>query len=410
MSHWLDCVKAQTTDDGSPEIFGIYLSRCLNYEAYEFHRGGVLMKTKSLLLMCVAVGCGLISMLGVKQFMSNNQSQEAETVEVLVATQSIGSGDPLDESNTEFVAYPLDTLAEGVVTDREQVVERSLLSNVYPGDFILVQKLSNKGDIGITGQIPRGMRAVTLKVDATTSHSGMMKPGHRVDVMCTYKVRSRTGMKSETKTVLQYIEVLATDNTSDAGSADAQQSSSKNVTLLVTPEEATKFLQAKDFSNNNLHLALRANSDTEDIDSSELNDSWLTGGDDEEPAPTKVATQPTVPTDVAGQLRQEFDGSQQLAMIEETPAPSGSWDIEIFEGETRRVESVSLPGEEPVTQKSTMQFETGPEPEPEPAAADLEEVPALPLDTGFEADSFESEEETNEVEEADELVAEPARR
>lgn len=308
------------------------------------------MKSKSLLLMCVAVGCGLVSMLGVKQFMNKNKTQEAETVDVLVATQSIASGIMLDETNTEFKAYPIDSLVEGVVTTREQITERALKSSVYPGDFILEQKLGNKGDLGITSQIPPGMRAVTCKVDATTSHSGMMMPGHRVDVMCTYKVRSRDGMKSETKTVLQFIKVFATDNTHDAGSSDVQQSSSKNITLLVTPEEATKFLQAKDMSNNNLHLALRSNSDTEDTDSDELDDEWLVGTkDDIEEEEVAVAPEPVTagPVDIRTQLSQELSGGVQVAMVEkEVKAVAGTWNIEIFEGENRRIETVEVPAED----------------------------------------------------------------
>jgi pilus assembly protein CpaB len=304
------------------------------------------MKTKSLLLMCVAVGCGLVSMLGVKQFMNNNKSQSSETIDVLVATQSIASGVVLDDTNTEFKAYPVESLVEGVVTDREQVVELALKTSVYPGDFILEQKLGNKGDIGVASQIPPGMRLLSLKVDATTSHSGMMLSGHRVDVMCTYKVRSRKGMKSETKTVLQFIEVFATDNNHDVGTTDMQQASSKNVTLLMTPEEATKFLQAKDMANGNLHLALRSNSDTDHTDSAELDDSWLfASADDEEVETPKV---PEAQESIVDQLQDELaPEGEQLAMVDpKSNAVAEMWQIEIFEGESRRIESVALPIEE----------------------------------------------------------------
>lgn len=333
------------------------------------------MKTKSLLLMCVAVGCGLVSMLGVKQFMNNNKSQKSETVDVLVATQSIASGVVLDETNTEFKAYPIESMVEGVVTDREQVVERALKTSVYPGDFILEQKLGNKGDIGIASQIPSGMRLLSLKVDATTSHSGMMLSGHRVDVMCTYKVRSRKGMKSETKTVLQFIEVFATDNNHDVGSTEMQQASSKNVTLLMTPEEATKFLQAKDMANGNLHLALRSNSDTEDTDSAELDDSWLFAADDEE---VKTPELPEAQASIVDQLRDELaPAGEELAMVDpKSNAVAEMWQIEIFEGESRRIESVVLPIEE-VEESPTADEEStfG----PEAAAADGTESDELTL-------------------------------
>lgn len=296
------------------------------------------MKTKSLTLMCVAVGCGLVAMLGVKQYMNKNKSKAAETVEVLVATQSIDKGVPLDETNTEFKAYPKESLVPGVIVERKQVENRGLKSQVYPGNFILEQQLGAEGVFGDIIDIPSGMRIVSLKVDATTSHSGMMLPGHRVDVMCTYKRRTPQGMVSETKTVLQFIKVFATDNISDASASDIQQNSSKNISLLVSPEEATKFLQAKDMSNNNLHLALRNSKDTEDTDSSDLNDDWLFPEDEQVPVDPPEQ-------EIALQLQNEMDAAYaqedtvEVAIVEETPM----WDIEIFSGEERRVEQVPLP-------------------------------------------------------------------
>ena len=53
------------------------------------------MKTKSMVLLAMALGCGLVAMLGVQQILSGEQKVK-DTVPVLVAKQEIGAGTKLE--------------------------------------------------------------------------------------------------------------------------------------------------------------------------------------------------------------------------------------------------------------------------------------------------------------------------
>ena len=62
------------------------------------------MKLKSVLLLAVAMSCGLVAMLGVQQVLSGDKqvNQDDNVTKVLVATAEIVPGHRLDESNVVF--------------------------------------------------------------------------------------------------------------------------------------------------------------------------------------------------------------------------------------------------------------------------------------------------------------------
>ncbi|MFK7820143.1 MAG: Flp pilus assembly protein CpaB [Planctomycetaceae bacterium] len=231
------------------------------------------MKSKSLVLLAFAGICGLVAMLGVRKALSNKEPA-VETVSVLVATADLSATARLDESNSEFKAVPVDQVPEGAITDRAQYLERQLLVRLLPGDWVTETKLSDKGSYGIESQIPPGMRVVSVPVNLTTSHSGMLAPGNRVDVMLTYQARTDSGSMQRTRTVLQYIEIFAVDKLIDGAKASVNDGS-RNVSVLVTPEQASLLLLAG--KKGDIHLALRSNSDVEQVANVDIDESRLDG-------------------------------------------------------------------------------------------------------------------------------------
>jgi pilus assembly protein CpaB len=221
------------------------------------------MKLKSVVLLAVAVACGLVAMLGVQQALSNKGKEEKiPTAKVLVATTDIAPGVRLDESNTGFKEVALELVPPGAVTKAEEYTDRALRGGAVAGEMIMVAKLGEKGVFGASGEIPKGMRVITVPVTATTTHSGLIRPGDRVDVMVTFKVRiAGEGMAAKTRTVLEYIKVFATDSliAGDTPTGDGTEIKAKNISLLVWPEQAQDLMTAK--SEGELHLALRHKND-----------------------------------------------------------------------------------------------------------------------------------------------------
>jgi pilus assembly protein CpaB len=234
------------------------------------------MKMKSLVLLAMAIGCGLVAMLGVRQVLSGDKGPAVETAKVLVAVTSIMPGQPLDDTNVAFKDWPKDKLPQGAVTTHEQYVERSLKVAVVPNEVIMAAKLNEKGVFGGSAEIPAGMRVATVPVTSTQTHSGLILPGDRVDVVVTYtmhpitngQMNTQTGEIRKAKTILQYIEVFATDNIRIGSGPNGETSkekevSAKNISLLVTPDQYNLLALAAE--KGKITLALRHRGDKEEV-------------------------------------------------------------------------------------------------------------------------------------------------
>lgn len=332
------------------------------------------MKSKSIILLAVAAGCGLVAMLGVQRMLSGNQNN-GEQVAILVARTDIDPGVRLDETNVAFQNLPKEAVPPGAVTSKEEFDDRALKSRAFAGQPIARQQLGEKGIYGSTITIPVGMRVVTVAVNATMTHSGLMKAGDRVDLLVTYKVsKPKVGTVSRTKTFLKYIEVYSMDRTV-AGSEKIEKTESiaKNVSLVVTPEQANLLKLAE--SKGPLHLALRSKLDDADVaihdaDDSVLNSTQAIFDEPEEmtepepaPAVAEVAAEPVKPVEAVppsepvkarkeGPKKPSFgmyladrfaSAALRAASQPLPPVQKKMWKIEIYSGPDLKVQEVELP-------------------------------------------------------------------
>ena len=137
------------------------------------HGGDFTMKPKQMMLFAVAIGCGLVAMLGAQQILSGNKPVEQEMVKILVARMDIDPGVPLDKSNVGFTEWPKEKIPEGAITKEEEFAEHALKIRVSPNMPVLIPYLGPKGVVGVGSMIPAGMNLVTLPVDLTQTHSGL---------------------------------------------------------------------------------------------------------------------------------------------------------------------------------------------------------------------------------------------
>ena len=306
------------------------------------------MKLKSVLLLAVAMSCGLVAMLGVQQILKGdkNGDSDKDVAKVLIVTTEIDPGTPLNDNNVTFREWPKDTIPEGAVTTEEEYTERALRVRGVTGEIVMKAKLGDKGVFGASNDIPDGMRVMTIAVDLTMSSSGLIWPGDRVDVLVTYSERDpRLGSIKRVKTALEHVKVFATDNVRDVSEmSDTNQNKTKNMSLLVTPEEMEILKLAEDMGE--LHLALRGPSDDSRSDKSMLFDPLAARVERD----TESSEEATEKADDVNQFldRELSDGGN----TESAPAPT-MWAIEIFAGGERRVEEVELP-EEPVAEPTEL--------------------------------------------------------
>src|SRR5262245_12259 len=106
------------------------------------------MKMKSLMLLVVAVGCGLVAMLGVQQVLSSDRGQKIEKVRVLVALTEIDPGVPLTKDNADFREVAKDAVPEKAVVKKEEYEERAPNTRIFANQVICIPQLGEKGVFG----------------------------------------------------------------------------------------------------------------------------------------------------------------------------------------------------------------------------------------------------------------------
>lgn len=297
------------------------------------------MKMKSVILFVVAIGAGLVAMLGVQKSLARDKGGKKEdTLKVLVAIAEIEPGVAIDTTHIAFKAMPKSSVPEGAITKLEEIDNKSLRARAYVGDVIVEAKLKE----GYGVDIPVGYRVATIPVDATKTHAGLMLPGNRVDVIMTYKATKANTRQQiqKSKTVLENIKVFATDNRRESSKGEAGENAAKTVSLLVLPDQANLLHMAE--SKGKLHLALRGNADntestsdnavTEDI----FEDTAANVGDPDSEQPDQH--------DVRAFLEKAQEPQPVAAP---TPPPvepeKPKWKMSIHVGTEVKVEEVDLP-------------------------------------------------------------------
>ena len=334
------------------------------------------MKLKTLVLLAMALGCGLVAMVGVQQVLAERNGNVAETLEVLVARSEIDPGAEITETNTIFEARPKSSVPEGAVVNQEQYMKRATTIRLFPGEIILQKKLGEPGVIGIASQIPQGMRVVAVPVNLTSALSGLISPGNKVDIVVTYSLQKNGLQYKKTKLVLANIEVFAVDRVRHSESADAAKTSSKpeNVSFLVTPQQAQTLSYAG--QKGNLQLVLRGSSDSVEAEMTDIDDESFEGMDSEKGVdqPTEEPTKPAVVAAPAPEVEPSEPQKDLQAFLDAPPpppapapapaplpepepvvAPREIWSIEIFDGETKRVETMELIPEPTKIDEATVQ-------------------------------------------------------
>lgn len=233
------------------------------------------MKPKTLVLLAVAAGCGLVAMLGIQQAMQGGQSTSAPKVKVLVARAEIQPGVELTDELVGFEEKSVEASGDDPVTSYEQYEERSLMYPVLAGDIIRQSKLGKKGEFTRSRQIPAGKRVVAISVNDTQTISGMLRPGDRVDVLVNYQVPNMRGRPtSKSATLLKYVEVFSTDARTITDAASKQQEvKTKVVALLLEPIQTNILMLAQ--SKGSLNLSWRHPDDDEDVQGGTVDETLL---------------------------------------------------------------------------------------------------------------------------------------
>jgi pilus assembly protein CpaB len=238
-------------------------------------------RNRLLLIGFIALALGaFVSVIVYRNLQSRASSKALLGEDVFVAADDLQVGTKIEDKDIRLVRFPSGELPTGVFHMKTKVVGRGVVLPISRGDFILTNELAgeNAGS-GLPSLIPPGMRAVSVRVNDTTSVSGFVQPGTRVDVLLTGNPQGSN--EPQTTTVLENVAVIATGTRLERNSAGESQSAPV-VTLLVSPDDAERLTLAS--SQGHIQLALRNPLDTkqEDVAAVRSNSLYKTGS---EPAP-----------------------------------------------------------------------------------------------------------------------------
>ena len=228
------------------------------------------MRPKSLILLALALGCGLVASIGISQVLDGTKTVAIETTPIYVALKNINVGDAVTDEVVSLEEWPKDKVPVGAISKWEDLEERRPRSNIYQGEALLDSKLLGKGQTNdpIKG-VPEGMRLYTISVDARKSAAGLLSPGDRVDLQIFVNRNEQAGFNSPfTKIFLQNIRVYAVDQTIDkSAEGEEARSVAKTVSMIVTPQQASRITLAENMGE--VSLIPRNPDDDKVVDDSE---------------------------------------------------------------------------------------------------------------------------------------------
>ncbi|HEV2972138.1 MAG TPA: Flp pilus assembly protein CpaB [Pirellulales bacterium] len=222
------------------------------------------MRSKTVILLALALGCGLVASIGISQVLQRNQDAgpAEETTPIWVAMADIKSGDLLSPQNLKLEQWPKEKVPPGALGKLEDIDGKHSRSAIFQGEAVLEKKLRVSGS-SASDTIPTGFRAYTVQGDAMNSHGGLLHPGDRVDVL-VFIDQSRGSIETGTKTILQDIKVFAVNDQLTAPDEKLPEAmTAKTVTLLLTPSQVEKATLAAEIGH--IRLVIRSPDDKGEV-------------------------------------------------------------------------------------------------------------------------------------------------
>lgn len=214
------------------------------------------MKSKSLILIVIACGCGLVASIGISQVMDRGGGAKTETTQILVTLTDIGINDTLDAKNVKLEDWPKDRVPEGTFSKLEEVKDLFPRARMYKGEPLLKAKLS--GTKGDNKTIPIGFRVVPISVERGVV-TDLIQPGDKVDIL-VYMPKGGDVPMATTKTVLTQVPIFAVNDKTERAKDDKNETiQARTVSVLVKPDQVESLTLAMQLGK--ITLSLRSPGD-----------------------------------------------------------------------------------------------------------------------------------------------------
>ncbi|MEL6264811.1 MAG: Flp pilus assembly protein CpaB [Pseudomonadota bacterium] len=228
------------------------------------------MRLIGILVLIVGIGLAGGSLYYANKVFSKYQQQrvvqaepveQVSTVPIIVASERIDYGAPIEESMIRIIDWPSASVPPGAFTSPEDLIgdimqeRRVALRAIESGEAILETKVSGFGeDSRMAMMLREGRRAFALPIDALSGVAGFIAPGDRVDILLSEK----SGGSLKSRVIMADVLVIAVDQRSQGTSVLAPKVG-RTATVDVSAIDAQKLSLAQQIGR--LSLTLRGAGD-----------------------------------------------------------------------------------------------------------------------------------------------------
>ena len=194
------------------------------------------MRNKSVILLAIALGCGMIASVGISQVVMNSSSGEAQMVEILVASQEIPANTKVTADNIMLEKWPAGRTPEGAITDIAELEDKYARQHIYAGEALLKQKVVDATQRATVG-IPQGHTVVTYPIGSEPGIANLIEPGDRINVIGFFE-KSDIVPATTHKDIFRNVKIFAVDGrTTRDPDASAKHGTPGSVLLLIRQED-----------------------------------------------------------------------------------------------------------------------------------------------------------------------------
>jgi Flp pilus assembly protein CpaB len=214
------------------------------------------MKNRNLVLLVLAIGCGLVAAFLTAKLSAGNRT---EMVPVLVAAKNLDQGTKLDKPEELFVRkpFPKESVPPDFLDDLNTLKGKILQRTIRPGTHVTLEDITPRDSIQLP--IVNGVmyKAMAIRVTQESIIGGLVSPGSRVDVVATER---QTNGKTASTVILQYVLVVAVNDAVRRPEDGSSFKQAQTVSLAVTQKEGMVLAMAKE--RGTISLMLRSPEDT----------------------------------------------------------------------------------------------------------------------------------------------------
>jgi pilus assembly protein CpaB len=306
------------------------------------------IRVRAILFLMLALIAGGGAVLLVKNYIDRVDQMRAGPInisKVVVAAIDIPVGTVLAEQHLKLASWPADNIPARGFDRVEKALGKTTRQGLVKGEPVLRDRLvGEKAGLGLTAILPKGKRAMTVKVNQVVGVAGFVRPGDFVDVITTMAPddETRKALKQEAakiaKIILQNIKVLAVgEHMQTQGTKPVKV---QVVTLEVDPTQSERLALAS--RHGVIQLTMRSRIDQDNIPTPGITPVALLAPDEgaeEEKAKEKAAADKSTQEWLAARRRRRRSRPRKVAKKEEPPKPAAPI-VEVLRG--RRIEERKL--------------------------------------------------------------------